>query len=337
MARTAEPTLGIRGLRPVISGLRALGHDPAPLLARVGLVDTALADPDGRVPAHAVMRLLSEGATSTGDPDLGMHLAAAAAMADFDVHAYAMQSSATLGEAYERLCRYQRLIHDTTNVSLIVEGDQARLCHTLPGGLAIPRQSAEFVVAAWLRIGRLISGTEWTPLEVRFAHPAPDSRLELERYFGCRLLFSAGENAMILPAALLHCPSVSANPGLAQVLERHAGTLLDKVPAAHTVAESVRAALPRELHGGDVTAAAMARRLGMSARTLHRSLAGEGASFHEIVDRHRHEEAVRALSDARLAIADIAFDLGFAELSSFYRAFKRWTGTTPAEYRRRMS
>ncbi len=331
--RTVPATLGVRGLIPVVAGLRALGHEPEPLLHGVGIEPALLADPDARVPAAHVMRLLAEGAAATGDADLGLHLALAAPLAAFDVHAYVFLSSPTLGAGYERLCRLQRLINDRAQLTLTRTGKRATLRHALAGGLAIPRHSAEFVVAGWLRIGRVATGRDWSPLAVRFAHPPPADTAALEAHFRCPIRFAAGENALDFDAALLDAPSTAADPGLLAVLERHAGMLLEQVPAAPSLAERVRAALPDALRRGDARAATIAARLHMSVRTLQRGLADEGTAFADILDGVRHQLAVRELTAGRLAISEIAFLLGFAELSSFYRAFRRWTGRTPADYR----
>lgn len=326
-------TLGVRGLLPVVAGLRALGHDPMPILAAVGLDAAVLADPDARVPAAQVMRVLLEGVARTGDDHLGLHLAAHAPLEAFDVHTYVVLSSPTLGAGYERLVRYQRLIHDAARVELCGDGGLATLRHRLPGGLAIPRQSAEFVVAAWLRAGRAAIGEDWTPREVRFAHAAPDDVAPLTEFFGCRPRFDAGEHALVFDAELLERPCVAADSGLLAVLDRHASALLERVPPVHSLADRVRAEIADGLRRGELGAAAVARRLRMSPRTLQRRLAAEGTSFAAVLDRVRHEAAVRALADRHLSIAEVGFLLGFAELSSFYRAFKRWTGKTPAEFR----
>lgn len=339
--RRAEPlaaarlpsTLGVRGLLPVVAGLRALGHDPAPILAAVGLDAAPLADPDARVPAAQVMRVLLEGVARTGDDHLGLHLAAHAPLETFDVHTYVVLSSPTLGAGYERLARYQRLIHDAARVELSRDGGVAALRHTLPGGLAIPRQSAEFVVAAWLRAGRAAIGEQWTPRAVRFAHPAPSDVAPLAEFFDCRPHFDAGEHALLFDAALLDRACVAADPGLLAVLDRHASALLERVPPVHSLADRVRVEIADGLRRGQVGAAAVAQRLRMSPRTLQRGLAAEGASFAAILDRVRHDAALRALRERELSIAEVGFLLGFAELSSFYRAFKRWTGRTPAEFR----
>jgi AraC-like DNA-binding protein len=329
-----EPRLTIRAIRPLASGLRALGHDPAPVLAAAGIDTPLLDDPDATVPMGAGVAFLAEAARRAGDPNIGLHLAERADLGSFDVHLYAMLSSPTLGAAFERLGRYQRLIHETTRVELAREGACAVLRHRMPGGLAAPRQTAEFLVAAWLRGGRVATGEDWGPLEVRFAHRRPDDVREHAQVFRAPVHFSAGENALVLPATLLDRPCVRADPALLAVLDRYAADRIARTPATSSFADRARAGLVELLRDGNPGASRLAARLRMSVRSLARGLAAEGTSYRELLDHLRRETAAHHLADDRVAIAEVAFLLGFADLSAFYRAFKRWTGKTPAEFRR---
>ncbi len=119
-----KPRLTVRAIRPLVSGLRQSGHDAAPILSAVGIDEAMLSDPDGRVPTSVAMALLARAVEHTGDVNLGLHLAEHAELGSFDVHFYAMASSPTLRAAYERLCRYQRLIHDTSRVDLEIGGQR---------------------------------------------------------------------------------------------------------------------------------------------------------------------------------------------------------------------
>jgi AraC-like DNA-binding protein len=318
-----------------VSGLRALGHDPGPILNAAGVPQATLDDPDGRVPMTAGVAVLRRASEVTGDTDIGLHIAEHAELGSVDVHFYAMATSPTLGAAYERLCRYQRLIHETSSVRLEIDGDRAILRHALPGGMAVPRHSAEFIVAAWVRAGRVVTETDWAPLEVRFAHVAPPDVREHARFFRAPVRFGMAENALILPVSLLGTPCARADATLLSVLDRYAVDRLESVPRALTFAEHARAALAEELRGSQASASRLARRLKMSVRTLNRALAAEGTSYRALLEQLRRELATHHLVDGRLSIGEVAFLLGFSELSAFYRMFKRWTGETPAEFRRR--
>jgi AraC-like DNA-binding protein len=280
----------------------------------------------------ACVGLLADGVRATGDDNLGLHVAEQAELGSFDVHFYAMVSSPTLGAAFERVCRYQRLIHETSQVLLEKSGDRALLSHRLPGGMAAPRQTAELLLAAWVRAGRVATRTRWSPAEVRFAHKAPRDSRDHERFFGAPLRFATGENALVLPAALLDMPCRRTDPSLLSLLDRYAADRLS-VPQAATFADRARAALSEELQAGNVTAQSVAARLGVSIRTLHRSLAAEGTSYGRLIDQLRLDIAERHLIDDRMSVAEVAFLVGFSEISAFHRAFKRWTGRTPVTFR----
>jgi len=332
--RHREPRLTVRALRPLMSGLSTLGYDPAPFLQAQGIADAMLLDPDATVPMSACVGLLADGVRATGDDNLGLHVAEHAELGSFDVHFYAMVSSPTLGAAFERVCRYQRLIHETSEVRLETSADRAVLSHRLSGGLPAPRQTAELLLGSWVRAGRVATRTRWSPAEVRFAHPEPRDLRQHERFFGAPLRFATGENALVLPVALLDLPCRRTDLSLLSLLDGYAADRLGK-PRAATFAGRVRAALTEELQAENVTAHRLAARLGVSLRTLHRSLAAEDTSYRQLLDQLRLDIAERHLMDDRVSVTEVAFLAGFSELSAFYRAFKRWTGCTPAAFRAR--
>src|SRR5262245_9516376 len=315
-----------------MSGLATLGYDPMPFLRAQGVNGRCLLDPDATVPMSVCVGLLAEGVRDTGDDNLGLHIAEQAELGSFEVHFYAMVSSPTLGAALERVCRYQRLIHETSQVRLEQSRDRVVLSHRLAAGLAAPRQPAELLLAAWVRTGRVATGTSWSPAQVRFAHRAPRDVREHERFFGAPLLFATGENALVLPASLLDLPCRRTDPSLLSLLDRYAADRLGGQRAA-TFAERARAALAEELEAGSVTAHRVAARLKVSVRTFHRSLGAEGTSYRRVLDQLRIDIAERHLMDDRMSVGEVAFLLGFSELSAFHRAFKRWTGRTPVTFR----
>jgi AraC-like DNA-binding protein len=329
------PSLTARAFLPVISGLRVLGHDPGPLLTASGVDTVLLDDPDALVPMTAGIDLFARAEEATGDACIGLHVAEHADLRSIDVHFYAMLASATLRDAYQRLSRYQRLITDTSRVELIARPGGGLLRHALPGGLAVPRQSAEFIVAAWLRTGRFAAGRDWDPDEVRFAHHAPPDIREHARFFRGPVRFAAGENALVIPNSALDLPCHGADPVLASLVDRHAEDRIRSHPASASLSDRVRAVLEELFGDGEPSAAGVAARLKMSLRTLNRSLADEGTTYRALLDQLRHELAAHHLANPRTSTAEVAFRLGFSDLSAFHRAFKRWTGRTPADFRKR--
>ena len=142
----------------------------------------------------------------------------------------------------------------------------------------------------------------------------------------------------MIDAALLDAPCVAADPGLRAVLESHALERLRHLPENPSVADRARALLADGAGAGALpTAALLAALLRMSLRTLDRALAAEGTSFRRLLEQLRREVSARALAESRHSVSEVAFLLGFNDLSAFYRAFKRWTGQTPVQFRRARS
>jgi AraC-like DNA-binding protein len=329
-----SPTLGVRALRPLIAGLQVLGHDPAALLRAVGLDRSSLRDPDARVPSALVGRFWSAALTASGDQDLALHLAEAADVSEFDVHAYAFLSSPTLGAAFERMAAYQRLLNDTNRIVVERGRREVVVRHQRQGGLPVGRQPAEFIMAVSLRLARLAVGDSISPKEVRFAHAAPASTAAHARTFRAPVRFNAGENALVMAAALVERSCLRADPGLAALLDRYAGDRLERIAPRSSFADRAREAVAATLREGEPSAAKVALRLRMSVRSLSRTLAAEGTSYRALLEQMRRELAGRYLADPEVSIAEVAFLLGFKEVSAFYHAFRSWTGRTPREFRR---
>jgi AraC-like DNA-binding protein len=329
-----EPYITVRAVQPLVAALDARGHGGRDLLVASGIDPALLRDVDGTLPQRAVMRFWQCAAEHTRDEAIGLHLAEAAPLDSFEVHCYALKGSASLRDAFERACRYQRLIHETTRLELLELDGQAVLQHALPDGQAVPRQPAEFLAALWVRFGRLIAGAGWSPQWVRFAHAAPPSLEEHERVFGCRPRFAAGATAIGIDPQSLDRPNQQAAPALVSMLDRYAQDAIERMPAHDNLSARLREWLSTQLVGAEAGAEGAARAMHVSVRSLHRLLREEGTSYRDLLDRLRRDRATALLSHPRYSVGEVAFLLGFAELSSFYRAFKRWTGQTPVDFRR---
>lgn len=329
----AATRLTVRALQPLVGGLTVLGAAPFQILRAAGIQPDILHDPDTTISAEDVGSFWARAVEATGDQMLGLHIAEAAPIETFDVHAYALLSSRTLRAAYRRASRYQRLIHEGTRLDFDEGPQYGTLVHSL-GGRPVARQSAEFLATAWVRIGRLVLEQEWLPRAVYFAHQASPSTLEYDRFFGAPVHFEAGQTALEVENDTLDQVSAAPDDRLAAILDQHVGTLLaSRPPPRPSLSDQVLGLLVDELQDGSVDARLIARRLHMSERSLRRGLSGEGTSYRELRDRLRLERSLALLQGGRCSIAEIAYLLGFSEVSAFHRAFKRWTGRTPAEAR----
>lgn len=172
--------------------------------------------------------------------------------------------------------------------------------------------------------------------EVTFAHAAGFPREAYEELFGVPVRFDAGESALWFPPEALHVPFAGRDPVVRRYLETHAESLLAALPAAAPpLLAQVREAIVVELATSGAELSRVAKRLAMSGRTLQRRLGESGTSYQQLVDDVRSTMAQALLRDRARSIVDVAFELGYADLKGFYRAFKRWTQATPAEWRAR--
>lgn len=328
-------TVSVRSVLPVLGRLRVLGVEVEAVLAAAGTSGGALSSADGRIPHELALAVWREAVRRSGDADFGIHAAEQIRPGAFDVLDYAMRSSATLGEGIDRLVRYHRILHDAAVVRLRVTGERAELTHTLPGDPGgLPRHVSEFIAAAWIVVSRQATGVDFAPIEVRFRHPRPKNVAAHRRLFRAPIRFDQAVNGIVLPRQRLATPLIKSDPGLCAVLDRHVRELVERVPRATALRDRVQQLAAQTLTTGAPSAAAIAERLHMSRRTLQRHLRNDGTSPRELMETLRRDLAIRYLSERRIGIAEVAFLLGFSEASAFHRAFKRWSGTTPASYRR---
>ncbi|HYY42110.1 MAG TPA: helix-turn-helix domain-containing protein, partial [Pyrinomonadaceae bacterium] len=172
---------------------------------------------------------------------------------------------------------------------------------------------------------------------VSFQHPQPADTTEHRRIFRAPVHFDQPRNELVLDRALLALPLARADAGLCALLDRHAQELLARLPQRDDTTAQVRRLLSDALSGGDPNIAAVARQLGLSARTLQRKLRAEGTSYQDLLDLMRRDLARRYLQERDMAVCEVAYLLGFSGPSAFHRAFRRWTGVTPKEFRQAKS
>jgi AraC-like DNA-binding protein len=246
---------------------------------------------------------------------------------------YALMSSRTLKESFVRLVRYQQIIGEGADLSFREHSCGYVLTLRIHGDRLPPaRQSAEASLAYVLTFCRWLTGRPIKPLEVRL-QGAPAADLQpFEQVFQAPLRFHADEHALVFAPADIEATLPTANDALAQLHDRFAGEYLSRF-AERRVTHQVRQVLCRWLPHGEPKRAAVAEALHLSQRTLQRRLQDEGTSFQHLLDDTRRELAEQYLTQPHFALLEIAYLLGFADPSNFFRAFRRWFGVTPGEYR----
>ncbi|WP_437625705.1 AraC family transcriptional regulator [Sorangium sp. So ce1151] len=327
------PTGCIKSIRLCVLTASRAGVDPREALAAAEVDPALLEDPTARVPHDTVARAWTRIPELARDPAFGLHAAELLVGQLFDVVDFVTDQCGTVREVIGCVLRYQRLIHDAVDVRLTVEGARARISQRFAGAAA-PPQLSSFIMGLWVLRARVLTGVPFAPHRVTFAHPAPADRREYDRLLAVPLGFDADENAVLFDASFLDTPTVRSDPALGAVLRRHADELLARLPAEPSVRGALERHLIEALGRGVPDVAAAARALGMSARTLQRRLGDEGESYKSVLDEARRKLAVAHMRERGRTVSEVAFLLGFSEVSAFSRAFRRWTGHSPAAYRR---
>jgi AraC-like DNA-binding protein len=330
----ARYTVAASGVSGLLAYARAAGIATDGALEAVGLSSAALQGPEARVTHRANNELWARLSAASGDPDFGLHFAERLDVGAFDVVGYLVARSRTFGEGLARVVAYSRILHDAGRVEVEREGAQLIVypgCRGLP--FPCPRPIAEFSAASVVVLARALTGAAVVPLAVEFEHPAPARVSEHRRIFGVLPRFQVPETRLVFSAAVLDLGIRGADPGLLTYLDAYASEVLARLPVATDLLDEVRRVIATELPRGVPEMAAVAAQLGVSSRTLQRRIATHGTTFAALVDQVRRSFAERYLADGRLALGEVAFLVGFADPSNFHRAFRRWTGTSPARYR----
>jgi len=317
-------------VRPVVI---ALGRARlAPFWAATDLTPELVADDDARITPAQFCVAWAELIRVTGNPDVALDIAAAMPSGAFGIVEYVCRSAPTLGGALQRWVRYLNLLDDAVKVGLAVEGERAYLRVELESEAPAPG-AHELCFALVAKYARELSAVPFRLTGVELVHRAPPDVARYRTWFDAPVTFGAATNQLIFPAAALEASLVSSDPALLAILTRAADELHARAPEEPTVSAQVARVLREALREDEGHIEIVAKRLGMTGRSLQRRLKDEQTSFNAVREQVRKELSRRYL-DANLSIAEISFLLGFSEPSAFFRAFKRWTGQTPVEARR---
>ena len=321
-------------VRPVIAAVGSAGL-PA-FWGATDLTPQIVADDDARITPAQFCVAWSEAMRLTGDSRLALKIAAATPPGAFGVVEYVCRSAPTLGDALRQWVRYLNLLDDAVVVGLVTEGDRAYLRVVRESEAPAPA-SHELCWALVARYAKELSTVPFRVLAIELAHRPPGDVAPYRAFFDAPVVFGAATTQMVFPASVLAASLVSSDPALLAILTRAADEVARKmVTRDPPLTQQVKRALHDLLRNDEANVDVVAKRLGMTSRSLQRRLKDEGTAFQTVREDLRRELAERYLADG-LAIAEISFLLGFSEPSAFFRAFKRWTGETPLAHRQRAS
>ncbi|MEZ5585872.1 MAG: AraC family transcriptional regulator [Sedimenticolaceae bacterium] len=307
--------------------------DPAPVFRQAGLDPAQWNEPGARFEEVRLDQAWLIATELTSDPCIGLRVARCFNPASLQSLGFAWLTSDSLYDALARTVRYFRAISDAVELELSLAGDECRLSI---GKILYRRrsqdQSRDALWASVISLCRVSTGEGFAPVSLELARPQPPCVADFYALFRAPIRFGADRDVMVFRREDVERPLPTANRALALHNERIVADYMTRLDEDN-FADRVRIRLIESLPSGGIEAEDVARALNMSVRTLQRRLADEGTSYTALLDRARHELAVRFIGEQRMPVKEATFVLGFSEPANFSRAFKRWTGVSPTEFR----
>jgi AraC-like DNA-binding protein len=319
--------------RAICARLREAGLATEPLLREAGLRPEQISNPQDRVASSAQIKLLRIAADVLRDDFLGFHLACGLELRDVGLIYYILSSSNGFAEAFQDAKRYSRLVDEGVEINLDADRAIITLNYT-DARTSSDRQHVELWLFSVLRMCRQLTDTRIAPRELTVGHFREATPREFREYLGCEMKFAAGADTILLPKSTISLPFVHSDRHLHELLVGYAEEALQHQPStdANFRLKVERAIAPLLPHGR-AKALTVARELGLSRRSLARSLAREGLSFTAVLDQYRANLFKSYLAHEHLSISHIAWLLGFQEVASLTHASKRWFDKTPRQLR----
>lgn len=270
------------------------------------------------------------------DPALGLHMGERTSPSALGLLGHLLISAPTILDSFRLFFKYHRIVSDAEPSELSIEGDYATLTYDFPRSTPVcNRIRAEFGLVQVCNLGRNMLGTDLDPVEVCFEHGPTDYQAEYQRIFRAPVKFNQAKTQISFPVDILRRNLVHADATMHALLMEEADKQLRQLNIKKTIADEVEQFLMHEMEANKPTINKVADHFGINERTLRRKLESQETSFSELLSKVQCKYAKNLLADSTVPVESIAERLRFSEPSAFYRAFKRWTGLTPAEYRER--
>jgi AraC-like DNA-binding protein len=313
--------------------LRACDCDPVPLFARAGIDLGVSTDPNARIPTTRMVTLWRLAIEATGNPCLGLVAARQFQPAVLHGLGFAWLASDTLQDALSRLVRYSRFINESIDFQLEDNTDTLDLVIDVPETLLNGVYAgADSGLAIFLRMCQMTVGQPILPVRVTMQRPTPPCIEEFEAVFGPAIEYGAPAYRLCFDREVVTTPLTTAQPELARLNDQTVVDYLARFDRAN-ITMQVRSKIIEQLHDGAPKQEDIAGTLHVSLRSLQRKLKDEHTSYKALLENTRQQLAMQYLRESQRSIGEITYLLGFAEPSNFTRAFRRWTGQSPGEFR----
>jgi AraC-like DNA-binding protein len=321
----------------LLEAITAAGGNPDQILQAWGLDRSVFAKSEGYIPCFIFAGILRDAARVTGDDCFGLHFGDSFQPKNIGPLAYVALNSPTVGAGIQNVERYLHVYDSSAKWFFTTDGNRGFVRYVLTDvGIEPLRQSNEHGMTLVVNTLRMMVGSQWAPLEVQFAHEQPEQTSEHHRIFHCPVVFGCETNALVIELGFADREVPAADQQLYQIMKQYLDQVLSEMPQEDSLLGSIRKAIAESMRDGDPKLARVARKMAMGPRTLQRRLKEYGFDFKKLVEDTRQRFAVSYLKDRKNSLTEVAFLLGYSEVSAFNRAFKRWTHSTPLDYQRRM-
>jgi AraC-like DNA-binding protein len=324
----------VAGLTPFVAFLGRSGAPVEPLLAQARISPRVFDYPEGLIPVSQALRLMEDAALARGLENLGALAGTQTSIDALGFFGRLIRSSSTLGAAIETLIRTAPRFDSGGRYWLARRGDRVHLCHAFSRDLGpAHRQADQYWLMIALNVVRLGAGPTWRPDDIRLETPWARGVRQVEMLTDAHIVFEQAETAVSFPGTLLSRPL--ARPASIDRTDGHDVERWNATAPADGFVESILQVVstlssPTYPRLDEVAAA-----VGLSVRTLQRRLADAGASYERLRERSRFGTATRLLASTDATVLEIALDVGYSDHAHFTRAFRRWTGVPPREFRRK--
>ena len=312
--------------------LRSLGVDPAPLLAELGLAPDLFDNADKLMSYANRGQLLARCVDTTGCPHFGLLVGQHGGLGSLGLVGLLVKYSPDVGTALQSLVRYLHLHVRGATSSLEVRAELALLSYDIHGPhVEGTSQTGDGAVATMFNILRALCGPSWNAAEIQLAHQSPADPGPFRRFFQAPLLFDAERYGVVFASRWLKQPLPGSDAEVRRLIQEQ----IDALEARYgdQFPEQVRSVLRSALLTGHARADQVAAMFSIHSRTLARRLEDFGTSFQALVDEERYAISRQMLQNTDLPVGQVAASLDYADASAFTRAFRRWSGTTPAHWR----
>ncbi len=336
MPALSEPTIGLSSARALIQRFEKYDIDTQQLAARLNIARSLLEENDSRLPISVYTQLWAYAIEISQDPMLGLTLAQEEDPSSYGLVAHVVFNSPTFKVGLENYIRLFSIVNEAIDLQFEQgeESSSIRFIHKFPEFYCASDMERTLAIS----VGRTNKalGKRVPVHRVSFQHAAPEHAEAYRDFFQCEVLFDQPYGEILFNSSILSVKPKGGNPHLGAATLDYANRILARL-FKRRISQRVRRILEQNLGDPNMDAEKTAQILNMSRQTLYRKLKNDGSSYSGLVDKVKKEKAIELMKSARMSLSVIAFELGFSELSAFTRAFKRWTGQTPAEYRKQHS